>query len=80
MSWRKYGGTNKLDKFNNVTVNSIVADTFTIRDAFLSVFKVQGDLTILGDGSISQSMTVLDTTYTKNLDVRLNFSFSEILS
>jgi hypothetical protein len=72
MSWRKYGGTNKLDKFNNVTVNSIVADTFTIRDAFLSVFKVQGDLTILGDGLISQSMTVQDTTYTRNLDVSEN--------
>jgi hypothetical protein len=72
MSWRKYGGTNKLEKNNNVTVNSIVADTFTIRDAFLSVFKVQGDLTILGHGSISQSMTVEEHTYTSYLDVSNN--------
>ena len=29
MSWKKYGGLNQLEKTNNITVNNIVADTFT---------------------------------------------------
>ena len=36
MSWKKYGGLNNLDKTNNITVNSIVTDTFTVRQSFLN--------------------------------------------
>ena len=72
MSFRKYGGTNKLEKNNNITVHSIVADTFTIRDAFLSVFTIDGDLTIGGNADISNNLTVSKQINVASLDVSLN--------
>jgi hypothetical protein len=72
MSFRKYGGTNKLEKNNNITVHSIVADTFTIRDAFLSIFTIEGDLTIGGNGIISNNLTVSKQINVATLDVSLN--------
>jgi len=72
MSFRKYGGTNKLEKNNNITVHSIVADTFTIRDAFLSVFTIEGDLQIGGNGIISNNLTVSQQINATTLDISLN--------
>ena len=72
MSFRKYGGTNKLEKNNNITVHSIVADTFTIRDAFLSVFTIEGDLQIGGNGIISNNLTVNQQLNAATLDISSN--------
>jgi hypothetical protein len=72
MSFRKYGGTNKLEKNNNLTVHSIVADTFTIRDAFLSVFTIDGNLKINGNAVISDILTVKEQINVKTLDVSSN--------
>ena len=49
MSWKKYGGLNKFEKINNITVSSIVTDTFTVRQSFLNTFNVQGDLRVFGN-------------------------------
>jgi serine acetyltransferase len=72
MSFRKFGGTNKLEKNNNITAHSIVADNFTIRNAFLSVFTVDGDLKINGNGFISKSIIANVSLQTATLDVSLN--------
>jgi hypothetical protein len=72
MSFRKYGGTNKLEKNNNITVHSIVADTFTIRDAFLSLFTIEGDLKIGGNGIISNNLNVSQQINGATLDISLN--------
>ena len=72
MSFRKYGGTNKLEKNNNITVHSIVADTFTIRDAFLSIFTIEGDLQIGGNGIISNNLTVSQQINATTLDISSN--------
>ena len=72
MSFRKYGGTNKLEKNNNLTVHSIVADTFTIRNAFLSVFTIDGDLKINGNAVISDILTVKQQINVSTLDVSSN--------
>ncbi len=72
MSFRKYGGTNKLEKNNNITVHSIVADTFTIRDAFLSIFTIEGDLKIGGNGIISNNLLVNQQIDASTLDISLN--------
>ena len=72
MSFRKYGGTNKLEKNNNITVHSIVADTFTIRDAFLSIFTIEGDLTIGGNSNISNNLTVNKQINATTLDISTN--------
>jgi len=72
MSFRKFGGTNKLEKNNNITAHSIVADNFTIRNAFLSVFTIDGDLKINGNGFISKSIIANVSLQTASLDVSLN--------
>ena len=72
MSFRKYGGTNKLEKNNNITVHSIVADTFTIRDAFLSIFTIEGDLNIGGNGIIEGNLTVNQQINAASLDISGN--------
>ncbi len=57
MSWKKVGGTNKLDSTNNINVNTIVADKFTLKDYFY------GDMNVLGNihtqGSISVDSNII---------------------
>ena len=69
MSWKKYGGLNKFEKINNITVSSIVTDTFTVRQSFLNTFNVQGDLRIYGNtytaGVIVDSGGIINTDYIK---------------
>jgi len=72
MSWRKYGGINKLDQRNNITVNSIVADRFTVREAFLTTFNITGDFNIFGNAIITQKIRIGDAVETNNLDVSGN--------
>jgi hypothetical protein len=72
MSWRKYGGINKLDQRNNITVNSIVADRFTVREAFLTTFNITGDFNIFGNAIITNKIRVGDAVETNNLDVSGN--------
>lgn len=50
MSWKKYGGLNKMQKMNNITVNSLVTDKFTVRD-IASEFQIQA-LTVYGDANL----------------------------
>ena len=67
MSWKKYGGLNKFEKINNITVSSIVTDTFTVRQSFLNTFNVQGDLKVFGNtytaGVIVDSGGSIETDY-----------------
>jgi hypothetical protein len=48
MSWKKYGGLKNLENFNNVTINNIVTDTFTVRDAIINLLRIEGDLLVNG--------------------------------
>ena len=50
MSWKKYGGLNKMQNMNNITVNSLVTDKFTVRD-IASEFQIQA-LTVYGDANL----------------------------
>ena len=72
MSWRKYGGINKLDQSSNITVNTIVADKFTVREAFLSEFNITGDFNIFGNAIVSQIIHVRGLVDAENLDVSGN--------
>jgi len=57
MSWKKYGGINKYEKLNNITVNSIVSDSITIRQSIVGNFNISGNLivgdTIVGKGDMT---------------------------
>ena len=69
MSWKKYGGLKNLQEFNNITVNNIVTDTFTVRGAFLTVVTIQGDLEVYGNTYQHGDINVDRMTNTKNLTV-----------
>jgi len=69
MSWKKYGGLKNLADFNNITVNNIVTDTFTVRGAFLTVVTIQGDLEVFGNTYQHGDINVDRMTNTKNLTV-----------
>jgi UDP-3-O-[3-hydroxymyristoyl] glucosamine N-acyltransferase len=46
MSWKKYGGTNKLETMNNLTVNSIVTDSLSLRKFYLGDWDICGGLRV----------------------------------
>jgi photosystem II stability/assembly factor-like uncharacterized protein len=58
MSWKKYGGTNKLDKLNNISVNTIVADQFTLKNFYVGDWDICGGLQVKNDAFLSQDLTV----------------------
>lgn len=57
--WKQYGGVNKLDSYNNISVNSIVADTFTLKKAYYGTFDICGELHVSGNA-------IVDTTIKGN--------------
>lgn len=75
-SWRKYGGINQMDKTNNITVKSLVTDTFTIREALANDFEIRGSLTVSNNATIQGDQTVSGTSNLQILDVSQNISMS----
>ena len=77
-TWRKYGGMNKLEKMNNITVNSLVTDTFTVRDV-ASEFQIQA-LNVTGNSNLSGNIDISGSIYANSLDVLTNviLEFSKI--
>ena len=57
-TWRKYGGLNKMEKLNNITVNSFVTDKFTVREVAnefqVSALSVFGNANLLGTLSVAE--------------------------
>lgn len=58
MSWKKYGGTNKLDKLNNISVNTIVTDKFTLKNFYVGDWDICGGLRVKDDAILSKDLTV----------------------
>jgi hypothetical protein len=58
MSWRKYGGTKNLENFNNITVNNIVTDSFTVRNAILNLLRIEGDLLVNGTVTVRNDLII----------------------
>ena len=65
-SWKKYGGINKLDNFNNLTVNALIADYFVLRNPYKGNWDISGDLTVYGksvfnaDVSLNGNLRILN--------------------
>ena len=64
-SWKKYGGINKLDNFNNLTVNALIADYFVLRNPYKGNWDISGDLTVYGT-------TVFDADVSLNGNLRIS--------
>ena len=58
MSWKKYGGTNKLDKLNNISVNTIVADKFTLKNFYVGDWDICGGLRVKDDSILTKDLIV----------------------
>jgi photosystem II stability/assembly factor-like uncharacterized protein/predicted acyltransferase (DUF342 family) len=59
MSWKKYGGTNKLDKINNISVNTVVTDKFTLKDFYVGDWDICGGLLVKDDANLSSNLNVV---------------------
>ena len=59
MSWKTQGGSgiNKLDSNNNISVNSIVSDIFTLRQSYNGLFDIQGSLNVSNLVNIKGNIT-----------------------
>ena len=58
MSWKKYGGTNKLDKINNITVNTVVTDKFTLKNFYVGDWDICGGLRAKDDTYLMRDLYV----------------------
>ena len=70
MSWKKYGGTNKLEVLNNLTVNSIVTESLSLRKYYLGDWDICGGLRVKDNAIIYK-----DTDLCGNLIVGKDAAF-----
>jgi hypothetical protein len=48
-SWRAYGGINRQDRSEDINVNILSANYFTLRNSYQGLFGVSGDVVVTGD-------------------------------
>jgi len=75
MSWKKYGGTNKLDKINNITVNTVVTDKFTLKNFYVGDWDICGGLRAKDDTNLMRDLYVAGDIYGRgdiNIDGSMN--------
>jgi len=58
MSWKKYGGTNKLETMNNLTVNSIVTDSLSLKKFYLGDWDICGGLRVKDNAIIYKNTDI----------------------
>lgn len=58
MSWKKYGGINKLDKLNNISVNTIVTDQFTLKNFYVGDWDICGGLRVKNDTFLMKDLYI----------------------
>jgi predicted acyltransferase (DUF342 family) len=58
MSWKKYGGTNKLETMNNLTVNSIVTDNLSLKKFYLGDWDICGGLRVKDNAIIYKNTDI----------------------
>ena len=74
--WKKYGGVNKLDNFNNMSVHSFSTDLFTLRKAYYGAFDVCGELHASGD--ITSDSTIHGNNLIIENDIHANRLFVQV--
>ena len=79
MSWKKYGGTNKLDKFNNLSVNTIVADKLTIKNSYIGDWDVSGGISSSSDANFNENVNVEGTITCGNINILGSLNVLETL-
>jgi hypothetical protein len=57
--WRTYGGTNQLEKNNNVAFQSLVVNNFTLTNDYLGLFSIQGELKVSDNTNLNANLIVM---------------------
>ena len=68
-SWKRYGGLNKMEKMNIITVNTLVTDTINVRKSYTNEFDLQGDLAVTGGGQIAGDLSVGGTVTADGISI-----------
>ena len=55
--WRQYGGVNQFDSFNNLNINTITANTITLKSGHFGNYSVFGDFYVSGNVHNAQNQT-----------------------
>ena len=78
-SWKSYGGVNSMEKTNNITVNSLSANFFTLKNAYEGYFTILGELSVSENTSLRSNVTIggnnttnYDTITGRNNYVKVN--------
>ena len=64
-SWKSYGGINSSDKSNNISVNYLNANYFTLKKAYIGYFTISGELIVSDDSSFYSNIYVGGNMITK---------------
>lgn len=62
-SWKSYGGINNLEKSNNVFVNNLSANYFTLKNAYVGFFNIQGELSVTKDTHLDSNVIIGGNNY-----------------
>jgi len=77
-SWKKYGGIDNFDKSNHITVNSIVADYFTIKKQFVGDFDICGNV-IVGKQLVVDGVAIINGIMkTRSIDMSGDLAVNNI--
>ena len=64
-SWKSYGGINAKDKTNNIVVNSLSANYFTLKNAYVGYFSISGDLLVTQTTTLQSNVLIGGNSVTK---------------
>ena len=69
-SWKSYGGINAMEKTNNITVNSLCANFFTLKNAYVGYFSITGELSVTQTATLQSDVIIGGNTTTKYDTIR----------
>lgn len=66
-SWKQFGGVHNMEKSNNISTNSLSANFFTLKNSYIGLFAISGELIVTNDSKLESNVFVGE-----NLDVYNN--------
>jgi hypothetical protein len=72
--WKKYGGIDRLENNNNLSVHSLIADSLTLRTAYSGRLDVDGELYVNGIATIVSDLNANNCIIKNNINTNKLFS------
>lgn len=70
-SWKKYGGKDKFENLNNLTVNTLVCENFVMRNQYFGDWKFTGSLDVAQNAIIRGNLNVYNNSdFSGNVIIR----------